>query len=119
MVFRFWGDRHADVQQFQPLVDRRAGGIADTVLVEAIRARGWTADHINGSIETLTRELQSGRPLILLIEDHRSRYHYIVAVGVDDDAVYFHDPTWGPDRRMALREFRRRWEATAFWALLV
>jgi hypothetical protein len=27
MLFRYWGDRHADVQQFAPLVDRRAGGI--------------------------------------------------------------------------------------------
>ena len=25
MVFRYYGDRHADVQQFAPLVDRRAG----------------------------------------------------------------------------------------------
>ena len=28
MVFRYWGDAHADVQEFAPLVDRRAGGIA-------------------------------------------------------------------------------------------
>ena len=27
MVFRYWGDAHADVQEFAPLVDRRAGGI--------------------------------------------------------------------------------------------
>ena len=29
MVFRYWGDAHADVEQFAPLVDRGAGGIED------------------------------------------------------------------------------------------
>src|SRR3989304_4433492 len=43
MVFRYWGDRHADVQQFAPLVDRQAGGIADDVLIEAIRQRRGAA----------------------------------------------------------------------------
>ena len=46
MVFRYWGDRHADVQQFESLVDLRAGGIADTALVDAIRSRGWNAQRL-------------------------------------------------------------------------
>src|SRR5215213_6578439 len=41
MVFRYWGDAHADVQEFAPLVDRRAGGIANDVLENAVRRRGW------------------------------------------------------------------------------
>lgn len=40
MVFRYWGDAHADVQEFAPLVDRRAGGIANDVLTDAVRTRG-------------------------------------------------------------------------------
>ena len=41
MVFRYWGDAHADAQSFAPLVDRDAGGIANGVLTAAIQARGW------------------------------------------------------------------------------
>src|SRR5439155_4085724 len=119
MVFRFWGDRHADVQQFESLVDRFAGGIADTVLVDAIRSRGWTVDRIDGSIALLHQELAAGHPLILMIEDRPSRYHYVVVVGVDDDAVSVHDPTWGPAHRIALAEFNRRWLAASFWTLRV
>src|SRR5262249_3433792 len=32
MVFRYWGDVHADIQSFHALVDRKAGGIATTTL---------------------------------------------------------------------------------------
>jgi len=34
MVFRYWGDAHADVQEFASLVDRRAGGIAKAIVAE-------------------------------------------------------------------------------------
>jgi len=119
MVFRFWGDRHADVQQFASLVDAHAGGIADTALIDAIRARGWSAQRLEGSLATIREQIEAGHPLILLIEDRPSRYHYVVAVGSDDQHVFIHDPTWGPARRLSVAELMRRWKPTGFWTLLV
>ena len=119
MVFRFWGDRHADVQQFQSLVDARAGGIADSTLVDAIRARGWNTQRLDGSVATIREQLDAGHPLILLIEDRPLRYHYVVAVGRDDEHVFVHDPTWGPARQLVISELVRRWKPTGFWTLLV
>jgi peptidase C39-like protein len=119
MVFRYLGDRHAGVQQFESLVDTRAGGIANTVLVDAIRARGWNAQLLDGSIATIREQVATGHPLILLIEDRPSRYHYVVAVGGDDNTVFVHDPTWGPERHLTVSELLRRWKPTGFWTLLV
>ncbi len=119
MVFRYLGDRHADIQQFESLVDTRAGGIAETALVDAIRSRGWNAQRLDGSIATIRDQVAAGHPLILLIEDRPSRYHYVVAVGGDDEQVFVHDPTWGPARRLAVSELLRRWKPTGFWTLLV
>jgi hypothetical protein len=121
MLFRFWGDAHATVQQFEPLVDRAAGGIADTALIQAIRERHWSAVRIDGSIDTLRRELAAGRPPMLLIEDRPQRYHYIVAVGIDEQAgvVFVHDPTWGPSRPLSFDKLQRAWEPTGFWTLRV
>jgi hypothetical protein len=119
MVFRYWGDRHADVQQFAPLVDRRAGGIADEVLVEAVRQRNWDATPLVGSIDILRARLEAREPLILLIEDRPNRYHYVVAVGVDDESVVVHDPTWGPHRKYSIPDLTRRWAAARNWALLI
>ena len=119
MVFRYYGDRHADVQQFEPLVDSRAGGIADHVLVEAVRQRKWRAAPLDGSIDLLREQLAAGAPIVLLLEDRPGRYHYVVAVGADADGVLVHDPTWGPWRRHRLPDFTRRWSAARNWMLLI
>ena len=119
MVFRYYGDRHADVQQFEPLVDRRAGGIADHVLVEAVRQRNWRAAPLDGSIDLLREQLAAGAPIVLLLEDRPGRYHYVVAVGADAEGVLVHDPTWGPWRRHRLPDFTRRWAAARNWMLLI
>jgi predicted double-glycine peptidase len=100
MLFRYWGERHADVQQFAPLVDKAAGGIADTALVQAIRDRGWHAERLDGSLATLRTELDAGRPPMLLIEDRPQRYHFVIVVGVDAASVRVHDPAWGPSRAL-------------------
>jgi hypothetical protein len=119
MVFRYWGDRHADVQQFASLVDRKAGGIAADVLVDAVRQRRWQASRFAGSLLAIREHLLRGQPLILLLEDRPGRYHYVVAVGTDADHVIVHDPAWGPSRRWSDDDLVRAWKPSNFWALLV
>src|SRR5438067_728176 len=75
MVFRYWGDVHAGVQQFAPLVDRHRGGIPDDVLVDGIKARGWEAVRFEGTFELLQQHLSSQRPIIVLLGERRDRYH--------------------------------------------
>jgi hypothetical protein len=119
MIFRYWGDAHASVQQFAPLVDRDAGGIADAALIQAIRERHWNASRLDGTIATLQSELNAGRPPMLLIEDRPQRYHYVVVVGVDDAGVLLHDPTWGPSRRFSFEKLQAQWKPSGFWTLRV
>jgi hypothetical protein len=119
MVFRYWGDAHAAVAQFEPLVDRKAGGIAGGVLVNAITERGWNALHLAGSISTLREQLALGRPIIILLEDRPRTYHYVVVVGLDVDAVVVHDPSWGPSRRIATGDLIRVWQPSGFWSVVV
>jgi hypothetical protein len=119
MVFRYWGDAHADVEQFEPLVDRRAGGIADSVLVHAAIERGWQATRLTPTLQELRDELNLSRPIVLLVQTRPGRFHYVVAVGTSMDDILVHDPTWGPYRRMRSSELTRAWQATGFWALRV
>lgn len=119
MLFRFWGERHASVSQFVPLVDHAAGGIADDVLIRAIRERPWNAERLDGSLQLLRDELSAQRPPMLLIEDRPGRFHYVVAVGVDDSGLLVHDPTWGPSRRLPFERLLQAWRASAFWTLRV
>src|SRR5215213_9135158 len=95
MVFRYWGDTHADIEQFTPLVDRRAGGIADDILVKAIEERGWRTRRFTGSVTALTEQVRDGHPVVILLADRSPLNHYLVVTGVDVDAVVVHDPAWG------------------------
>ncbi|HEY2908006.1 MAG TPA: papain-like cysteine protease family protein [Vicinamibacterales bacterium] len=119
MVFRYWGDAHADVQQFVPLVDVRAGGIATDKLAAAVAARGWRATPLAGSVDLLHEQLEARRPIIILLEDRPGHYHYVVVTGADNGYVTIHDPAVGPSRRLADADLVRKWKATDFWALLI
>src|SRR3954471_14255326 len=119
MVFRYWGDAHADAQAFAPLVDRRAGGIAGGALAAAVRERGWRTDRVEGSIGALASRVRDRQPVIVLLPDRGGLYHYVVVTGVDADAVVVHDPAWGPSRSIRAPDFERAWKAAGFWSLVI
>lgn len=120
MIFRFWGDRHADVAPFAPLVDARAGGIAADALTAAIEARGWRTERLDGTLDALRARLAAQQPVLVLVDrDRRTPFHFMVVVGADDGAVIAHDPSWGPYRRFDRDRFVAAWRAAAFWALAV
>jgi hypothetical protein len=119
MVFRYWGERHADIQRFAPLVDDRVHGIATGRLTGVIRDYGWNATASRGTIEGLRDRLRSGHPIVLLIEDRPKRFHYVVAVGADATHFLLHDPVWGPSRRISESELIEVWKPTDFWNLVI
>src|SRR5262245_18902098 len=122
MVFRYWGDARAGVDQFASLVEHRPGGaagIATDVLVRAVQARGWRTEHTDPTIDALRSRIERRQPIIVLIEDRPRLYHYVVVVGADAEAIYVHDPTWGPSRRMPVAKFARLWAAARHWSLVV
>jgi hypothetical protein len=119
MVFRYWGERHANVEPFAALVDERAGGIATDRLVSAIREQHWEATPFTGTMSALHDQLAAKHPVILLIEDRPRTYHYIVAIGLDASGIIVHDPAWGPSRHLAEDAFLHAWSAANFWSLVV
>jgi predicted double-glycine peptidase len=125
MVFRYWGDAHADVEQFGALVERPAGaaaGIAAEVLTRAIASRGWRTDRATTSLDGLRQHLELRQPIIVLIADRADRrdlYHYVVVVGLDDEAVIVHDPSWGPNRAVKRSTFESLWSAAQYWSLVI
>ena len=107
MVFRYWGDAHADAQAFAPLVDRRAGGIATGALTAAVSARGWRTGHVE-TLAALGARVRDGQPVIVLLPDRGDRYHYVVVIGASEEAIVVHDPAWGPSRTIPRAGFRAR-----------
>jgi hypothetical protein len=119
MVLRFWGERGLTAESFAHLVDQSASGIRTTTLIDDLRRRGWNANGTRGSDEVLARELERGRPPMVLIEDRRGTYHYVVLVASLPESVVLHDPARAPFRAMPRAEFVRRWEAADRWMAVV
>jgi predicted double-glycine peptidase len=119
MVLRYWGERELTAEAFAPLVDRSAAGIRTDALVADLRRRGWQTREVDGDEAAVQRELASARPVLLLIEDRPSTFHYVVAVAWHERGVVFHDPARGPFRVMSTREFTRRWRAARRWMAVV
>ena len=119
MVFRYWGDAHADAQAFAPLVDRHAGGIANDVLTRAVSLRGWRTARVDGSLDALAARVGDGQPVIVLLPDRGALYHYVVVIAASADGIVVHDPAWGPSRTIRAPDFERAWKAAAFWSLVI
>ena len=119
MVLRFWGERGLTAESFAHLVDQSASGIPTTTLIDDLRSRGWNANGVKGSEAILLRELEQGRPPMVLIEDRPGAFHYVVVVSSLPTTVVLHDPARAPFRAMARDEFARRWEAADRWMAVV
>src|SRR3954463_13991960 len=119
MGVRYWGDAHAGAQEFAALVDRRAGGIANDALTRAIGGRGWRTAPAGDSLAALRARIRDKQPIIVLLPDRGSLYHYVVVVAASDDTVVVHDPSWGPSRSIRVVDFEREWKAAGNWSLLI
>ncbi len=119
MVLRYWGARGLDAESFAPLVDRSAGGIRTTRLIDNLRQRGWNAAAVEGREDLIDAELARGRPVLTLIEDRPGTFHYVVIVAATPEAIVFHDPARAPFRVMERQRFARRWSPADRWMAVV
>jgi len=119
MVMRYWGASDIYPDTFQPLVDRRAGGIATGALTSDLERRGWTAIAGPGDAAEVSKELARGRPVIALIQDSPGRYHYVVVIGWSADTVTLHDPARAPSRVLDAARFDGEWAKSGRWMLLL
>jgi hypothetical protein len=123
MVMRYWGARQIYPDDFAPLVDRAAAGIATGVLVADIGRRGWQAVPFAGDATTaaawLQRQIDQARPVVALIEAAPGRYHYVVVVARTATDIVVHDPARAPFQTVTHAAFEQAWAATGRWAVLI
>jgi hypothetical protein len=122
MVLRYWGDRTVLPTDFRSLVKPSAREIETTDLAAAVTARGWRAFTSVGPAGTradLQRQVDQGRPVIVLIEPTPGRFHYVVVVGVTSSSVVFHDPARTSFDVAAADEFDHEWRGSLNWRLVV
>lgn len=119
MILRYWGERGVSAETFAHLVERTAGGIRTGTLTGELQRLGWTAVGRRGTAEDLRAELSRGRPVLALIEDRPSRFHYVVVVGWHPRGVVLHDPARAPFVAMSTEAFVRKWHAAERWMAVI
>lgn len=119
MVMRYWGAADVYAESFEPLIDPAEHGIKGDALLGALRQRGWEARSFRGDAALVRSHLTKGRPIVALIEDRPSRFHYVVIVSWPGRRVVVHDPARGPFHLMDEDAFVRAWRAADFWTMLV
>lgn len=119
MVLRYWGQRGVWDSDFAHLVDPETQGIRTTDLVAELRDRGTQVLLLDGSLDTLSRAIEDGRPPIVLLRVGPDRYHYVVVVARGAGVVLYHDPAESPFRVLSEQEFTARWLPAGSWAVVV
>jgi predicted double-glycine peptidase len=119
MVLGYWGKAEVDVAAIhQQLYDAGARGVYASAMDRYMRASGFSSYAFRGEWSDLQQHLGKGRPLIVGLKPGRGDLHYVVATGLEGDAVLLHDAA---DRRFVKRsraEFEKQWRGTGNWTLL-
>lgn len=95
-------------------------GLRGEALKAYFEEHGFSSYVFNGELRDLQNHIEKGRPLVVCLDPRvaNALFHYVVVVGVDASAVYFHDPARGKLLKEDLKQFQHEWKATGNWTLL-
>jgi ABC-type bacteriocin/lantibiotic exporter with double-glycine peptidase domain len=120
-VLSFWGVMLSPADVSKEIFSPSARGTLDQDMVFYAESKGLKATRYRGSLEDLTDKVDSGCPLIVLVDRGYLVYqqnHFMVVVGYKPNGIIAHSGT-DPRKLIPLRSFLRSWEKTGFWTLFV
>lgn len=128
MVMQYWQQRDAhsdpaaaDAERIYALLSPASrDGIRGQALKGYLEEHGFQTYVFNGEFKDLRNHIEKGRPLVACLAPRGAKgpLHYVVVVGIDASAVYFHDPARGKLLREELEKFQHEWQPTGRWTLL-
>jgi len=122
-ILTFWGHPATPEDLRREIHFPKQRGSVALDLKNAARARGLSAEMSTGTLQSLKRELDAGRPVIVLVNIGFRRIpvrSFMVVSGYNDwlGGVYAH---FGPNKDFFLkyRQFEKDWKMADNWILLV
>lgn len=120
-VLNFWGAEVTPEKIAASIYSPTARGTLDIDMALYARKKGFKARQYSGSMEDIRARIDSGRPLIVLVDLGRWLYrqdHFMVVVGYYENGLIVNS---GKKEKEFLteREFLKSWEKTGRWTLLV
>lgn len=120
-IFNFWGIRVSPEEIAGEIYSRSARGTLNLDMVLYAERKGLKAHQYRGSLEDIKRKIDSGYPLIVLVDYGfwvYQRNHFMIVFGYQDDGIRVHSGRES-DKFVPLKDFLKPWEKTRFWTLLI
>ncbi len=120
-VLNYWGTQITPEEIAKEIYSETAGGTLWIDLTLYARDKGYSAMQYIGSWNDLMQNVQSGFPLIVLVDHGVSAYqvnHFMVVVGYTKDGVIVNS---GIEREKIekKRKFLKAWKKNRYWTLLI
>jgi ABC-type bacteriocin/lantibiotic exporter with double-glycine peptidase domain len=120
-VLNYYGWKISPAEVAAEIFSRQARGTLDMDMVFYARKKGLRAEKYRGSFEDLQAQIDSRRPLIVLIDQGfwvYQSHHFMVVVGYDEEGIIVNS---GREERKFLsrNSFLKTWKKTKFWTLRI
>jgi ABC-type bacteriocin/lantibiotic exporter with double-glycine peptidase domain len=103
------------------IYSKSARGTLNIDMVLYAERKGLKARQYRGSLEDIKNKIDSGYPLILLVDEGfliYQRNHYMVVIGYGEDGIVANSGR-EQHKLISFKDFLRSWERTKFWTLLI
>ncbi len=120
-VLNYWGLKVTPEEIAGEIFSPSAGGTLNLDMVLYPQKKGFKAIQYRGSIEDIKLKIDSGFPIIVLVDLGLWFYqqnHFMVVVGYYENGIVVNS---GRDhlKRISFKDFIKTWEKTNFWTLLI
>ncbi|NWG04493.1 MAG: peptidase C39 family protein [Syntrophaceae bacterium] len=120
-VLNFWGIPVTPEEIAIDIYSPSARGTLNLDMQLYPEKKGMKATQYQGSIEDIRNKIDSGYPIIALVDLGLLIYqqnHFMVIMGYDENSIIAHS---GKERSktIALKKFIKTWEKTNFWTLWI
>ena len=120
-VLNYWGFNISPGEIAAEIYSPNAKGTLDVDMVLYAERKGLKASQDRGNLEGLKSNIDSNRPLVVLVDDGFWVYeqaHFMVVVGYDAGGLIVNSGK-EQNRFIPLGRFMRSWERTKFWTLRI
>jgi ABC-type bacteriocin/lantibiotic exporter with double-glycine peptidase domain len=120
-VMNYWGAPISPEEIASDIYSPSARGTLTLDMVLYVGKKGLNVSHYQGGVEDLQRKIQSGFPLIVMVDYGFWVYqqnHFMIVFGYNEQGVIAHSGR-EEEKFISYGDFLKSWKKTEYWTLLI
>ena len=120
-ILNYWGIAVTPDEVARAIFSESTRGTLTIDMVIYAQQKGLSAEQYKGSLEDLKQKIDSGYPVVVLVDYGGILYqlnHFMVIIGYNEYGIFANS---GKDREKFIpkEDFMKSWEKTNFWTLRI